>query len=221
MLTRGAYSQYVSTAKWRERRWRLFSTFPRSRATTAILCVMLGIAAWEFGSGAYIYAKAQVGQWLIARAWESSLRTHRPVKPWAWADTYPIGRLVVKELGVDQYVLSGASGRTLAFGPGHYAGTVDPGNKGRAVIAGHRDIHFLFLKDVQVGQAIAYQDRTGTWQHFLVEHMVVMDVNEEQLLLDAETPALALITCYPFHSIVPGGPLRYIVYAIQRDGVAS
>ncbi len=27
-LTRGAYSQYVSTAKWRERRWRLFSTFP-------------------------------------------------------------------------------------------------------------------------------------------------------------------------------------------------
>ncbi len=27
-LTRGAYSQYVSTAKRRERRWRLFSTFP-------------------------------------------------------------------------------------------------------------------------------------------------------------------------------------------------
>jgi hypothetical protein len=26
-LTRGAYFQYVSTAKWRERRWRLFSTF--------------------------------------------------------------------------------------------------------------------------------------------------------------------------------------------------
>jgi hypothetical protein len=28
LLTRGAYSQYVSTAKWRERRWRLLSTFP-------------------------------------------------------------------------------------------------------------------------------------------------------------------------------------------------
>jgi len=27
-LTRGAYAQYVSTAKWRERRWRLFPTFP-------------------------------------------------------------------------------------------------------------------------------------------------------------------------------------------------
>jgi len=28
ILARGAYSQYVSTAKGRERRWRLFSTFP-------------------------------------------------------------------------------------------------------------------------------------------------------------------------------------------------
>ena len=28
ILTSGAYSQYVSTAKGRERRWRLFSTFP-------------------------------------------------------------------------------------------------------------------------------------------------------------------------------------------------
>ena len=193
----------------------------RSHAITALLCVMLGLAGWEFGSGVYMYAKAQVGQWLIAQAWESSLKTHKPVKPWAWADTFPIGRLVVKELGVDQYVLSGASGRTLAFGPGHYAGTVDPGDKGRAVIAGHRDTHFLFLKNVQEGQAIAYQDRTGTWQHFVVEHMVVMDVNDEQLVLEAETPALALVTCYPFHSIVPGGPLRYIVYATQRDSSAS
>jgi len=30
-LTRGAYSECVSTAKWRERRWRLFSTFPQSK----------------------------------------------------------------------------------------------------------------------------------------------------------------------------------------------
>ena len=30
VLTRGAYSQYVSTAKGRERRWRLFSTLPKS-----------------------------------------------------------------------------------------------------------------------------------------------------------------------------------------------
>jgi len=30
ILMRGAYVEYVSTAKWRERRWWLFSTFPYS-----------------------------------------------------------------------------------------------------------------------------------------------------------------------------------------------
>jgi hypothetical protein len=30
VFTRGAYVEYVSTRKWRERRWRLFSTDPLS-----------------------------------------------------------------------------------------------------------------------------------------------------------------------------------------------
>jgi len=39
LLARGAYAQYVSTTKGRERRWRLFSTFPvgfRGRQLLAI-----------------------------------------------------------------------------------------------------------------------------------------------------------------------------------------
>ncbi|MEC4681539.1 MAG: hypothetical protein VST67_12700, partial [Nitrospirota bacterium] len=36
-MTRGAYSQYVSTAQWRERRWRLFSTFPFMAHNPAML----------------------------------------------------------------------------------------------------------------------------------------------------------------------------------------
>jgi len=35
-LVRGAYTQYVSTAQWRERRWRLFPTFPFKRRSSAI-----------------------------------------------------------------------------------------------------------------------------------------------------------------------------------------
>ncbi len=40
LLTRGAYMEYVSTAKWRERRWRLFSTFP--------LCVLFPRSATQY-----------------------------------------------------------------------------------------------------------------------------------------------------------------------------
>jgi len=27
---------------------------------------------------------------------------------------------------------------------------------------------------------------------------------------------LTLVTCYPFDAIVPGGPLRYVVFATER-----
>jgi len=36
-LTRGAYMLYVSTAKGRERRWRLFSTFPGKNRHSVLL----------------------------------------------------------------------------------------------------------------------------------------------------------------------------------------
>jgi sortase A len=188
----------------------------KPRAALIILGTLLFLAVWQLGAGLYIYAKAQLGQALIAQAWKESLETHQPIKPWSWADTHPVGRLVVKDLGVDHYVLAGASGRILAFGPGHYDGTVHPGERGKAVIAGHRDTHFAFLKDLKAGQIIQFQNPTGGWQQFQVENTVIMNVNEERLVLDSEAPVLALTTCYPFHAVVPGGPWRYVVLARMR-----
>jgi hypothetical protein len=34
MWTRGSYAEYVSTEKWRERRWRLFSTDPEGETVS-------------------------------------------------------------------------------------------------------------------------------------------------------------------------------------------
>ncbi len=45
--------------------------------------------------------------------------TGAPVKPWPWADTHPVARLIAPAQDADVLVLAGASGRTLAFGPGH------------------------------------------------------------------------------------------------------
>ena len=188
----------------------------KSKFLHITLCVVLGLAGWEFGTGVYIYAKAQVGQWLIAQAWESSLRTHRPVKPWAWADTFPVGRLVVKKLGVDQYVLSGASGRTLAFGPGHLHGTPLPGHFGNAVIAGHRDTHFSFLRDLRVGDLLEIETDRGQRRRFEVVESTIVHENDPAPLQWSPTAALTLVTCYPFDTPVPGGPLRYVVRAEGR-----
>ena len=193
---------------------------PSSRKNHYLIIVVIGLliaTSWELGTGLYIYAKAQAGQWFISRAWETTLQTHHPVKPWSWADTTPVGRLVVKDLDIDQYVLAGSSGRTMAWGPGHYAGTVYPGEPGNAIIAGHRDTHFRFLKDLHVGHAITFQDRTGTWQQYVVDQLVVIDVTDDSLMLEGDEPGLVLLTCYPFDAIDTGGPQRYVVYATKQD----
>ena len=54
-------------------------------------------------------------------------------------------------------VLAGASGRTLAFGPGHVDGTPLPGEHGNAVVSGHRDTHFAFLRDLRCGDVLEVQ----------------------------------------------------------------
>ena len=97
--------------------------------------------------GLYIPAKAVVAQQLLQLAWERAQDGARAARSWPWADTPPVARLIVPELDIDQIVLEGASGRTLAFGPGVLPGSVPPGDAGHIVISGHRDTHFRFLAD--------------------------------------------------------------------------
>ena len=39
----------------------------------------------------------------------------------------------------------------MAFGPGHLSGTPLPGEAGNAVVSGHRDTHFAFLRGLREG----------------------------------------------------------------------
>jgi sortase A len=69
--------------------------------TTVLVLALVLIGLWQTGSGAWIYMKAQLAQVLLQRAWAGTLAGQRHVKPWPWADTWPIARLVVSSLGID------------------------------------------------------------------------------------------------------------------------
>ena len=48
---------------------------PSSRKNHYLIIVVIGLliaTSWELGTGLYIYAKAQAGQWFISRAWETT-----------------------------------------------------------------------------------------------------------------------------------------------------
>jgi sortase A len=183
-----------------------------ARLAAAALCGAL--AAWQIGAGLWIPAKAWLAQALIAEAWQEALDSGRRVPPWPWADTAPVARLTVPSLGVDQVVLAHATGRSLAFGPAHLDGSAAPGAPGLSVLSGHRDTSFAFLADLAVGTALRLQRTDGVWLDFRVAATRVLDERVDGLpRLVTGRPSLALVTCYPLDAIVPGGPLRYVVYA--------
>jgi sortase A len=174
---------------------------------------LLALAVWQLGGGAAIHAKAVLAQHLLDRAWQRTLDGEPQARPWGWADTWPVARLRVERLGIDQVVLAGASGSSLAFGPGHLDGTVLPGQAGNAVVGGHRDTHFRFLADLVPGDELVVDDASGGEHHFVVTDARVVDSRSSGVSLASAKPALTLVTCYPFDAVIPGGSQRYVVLA--------
>lgn len=178
-------------------------------AAAAVLVALL-----QFGQAGYIHAKAWLAQALIGQAWQKTLAGQTQVKPWPWADTWPVARLRVPSRGVELYVLAGSEGRSLAFGPGHVFGTAQPGAAGNSVIGGHRDTHFAFLQWVQAGETVEVEMPTGEVAVYRISEQRVVDKSDTGVMAaPPDSHRLTLVTCYPFDALRAGGPLRYVVTA--------
>ena len=171
------------------------------------------ITALSWGNTIYIHAKAILAQHLIADAWQDTLSSNDNHYPWSWADSWPVAALRNSVDDKTHYVLSGAHGTSLAFGPGHVDGTGSLNGEGTSVISGHRDTHFRFLRNVQIGDFVELQDRSGNWKKYIITNTTIRDVNEGDWQIDLNRNELHLITCYPFDAVSPGGPLRFIAIA--------
>lgn len=182
--------------------------------TTTLLLVFAGL---QGARGAWIFLKAELAQILLHRSWERTLGGEEQARPWPWADAWPVARLSIPS-GESFVVLSGASGRNLAFAPGHLDGSAPPGGLGTCVIAGHRDTHFSRLDGLQVGHVLTVQDEDGGVHEYRVADWAVVDENDTTVLAAAGRRTLVLITCYPLDAIEPGGRLRYVVRAEKVEG---
>lgn len=190
----------------------MFTTFKKYIFLLLLITLPL-CGVWQIGQGAYIHSKAFLAQILLEAAWAETLRGDKEVRPWPWADTWPVSRLTVPSLGISRIVLAGASGASLAFGPGHLFGTAEPGNTGYSIIAGHRDTHFRFLEDIKADDLIVVQSASNSFYRYQVSNIEIIDETEVRYFTDTHDTVLILVTCYPFDAIIPGGSLRYIVIA--------
>ncbi len=187
------------------------STKLRTLTRTLLVFVLLaGMAVG--GEGLWIYAKARLAQLLLEISWRSALAGEQ-LKPWPWADTRAIARLTIERDGAAVIVLDGASGRTMAFGPGHLDGTAMPGDIGNCVITAHRDTHFAPLRYLGPGDIVTLQRPDGRIVRYRVQATRVVRKNDTSVLRQDARTRLTLITCYPFDAVKPGTPLRWVVIA--------
>lgn len=181
----------------------------------ALMAVLIGLAVWQLGSAAYIAAKAELAQWLLEDAWQLATQDGGRHRPWDWADTWPVAKLRSAQHGQELIVLEGASGRNLAFGPAHVSATAEPGGEGNSVIAGHRDTHFAWLRDIALGEELVVETLDGSFT-YRVTDIDIVDEAATGIMADQTISTITLVTCYPFDAIDPGTDLRFVVVAQKQ-----
>lgn len=159
----------------------------------------------------YMTLKATLAQTLIASSWQLRPGDGPAPNPWPWADTRPVARLAAERLGIHRYIMQDDSGESLAFGPGMVPVSSDD-SVAAVIIAGHRDTHFAFLRDLRPGDRLELEHGNGEITRWQIRERAVFDAREG-LTLPGEGRTLHLVTCWPFDAIAPGGPLRYQVVA--------
>lgn len=193
---------------------------PFGKINLAVAGVVIAAGAGLIGNGLFIRAKAMLAQVLLDRAFDGSVATGEPVRPWSWASIRPMARLEFPRLGRAFVALDDSTGDALAFGPGHLPGTVRPGEPGLSVFAAHRDTHFRLLGKVRTGDVIRVRRIDGALFDYKVTRSRVVKSDEADFDLDSVKPVLALSTCWPLDSDSPG-PFRYLVEAEMLPKVAK
>ena len=175
-------------------------------------------------NGLYISTKAVIAQILLDKAWNSTLKSGQPHRPWAWMDTVPVAKIDVPATKSSAIVLDTISGQALAFGPAHLPNSPLPGDPGISVIAAHKNTHFAFLKTLRSGDSISIQRADGQTYEFTMTHADIVHKDRSGIpntQLGANTAQIALVTCYPFDAVSFGGPMRYVVYAKENSQIST
>lgn len=168
-----------------------------SRRTAGYVLIVLGTVLCTYVGGTYVWMYTQ--QRILLKRWNEH------------AANPPLTKLAIPRIHLEDVVLEGTSSESLLLGPGHMTETVEPGESGNAVIAGHRDTFFRHLHSLRYGDDI-YVLRDGNRYHYVVRSRRVVEPTNLAVLNPSKDGELTLITCWPTHAIGPA-PQRLIIVA--------
>jgi sortase A len=122
----------------------------------------------------------------------------------------PVARLLIPAIDLDEIVMEGVGPIELNGGPGHFPGSVLPGESGNAIVSAHRDRHFRRMGNLVVGSRIRTETRSGATDWVVTERRVVS--RDTPALFEASEVTLTLTTCWPIRYFGPA-PDRLLIVA--------
>ena len=186
----------------------------KRRLSILLLVILLLTGGGYFTyQGLKIEVKAKVAQILLQQAWYQTLKTGKKYQPWLSFDGVPIMRLIIPQHNINQIVLKGTSGQSLAFGPSFHEESFLPQDQKVTIISSHRDSHGNYIKKLKLGEKIKLQDEKGVWHTYIINEFFTINVKKETFTIKTNEQRLLLVTCFPFNSLQSGTSFRYIVSA--------
>lgn len=168
--------------------------------------LLMAVGLHLAGAGLFVWYSGRSAQQDAQRAWAEQAGQNQPQ-----SGNPGMMRLYFPRLAEEQFVFEGATEKQLLAGPGRITTTALPGRPGNCIIAGHRDTHFRFLRNIRKGDEIQVE-QGGNRYLYRVTGIHIVEPSNRRLLKPEKDSVLTLVTCYPFFYVGPA-PKRFIVRA--------
>ena len=122
----------------------------------------------------------------------------------------PVARLLIPSIDLDEIVMEGVGPVELNGGPGHFPGSVLPGEPGNSILSAHRDRHFRRVGELGIGARFRTETRKGAIEWVVTERRIVS--RDTPALFDESEATLTLTTCWPIRYFGPA-PDRLLIVA--------
>jgi sortase A len=126
----------------------------------------------------------------------------------------PIARLLIRSIDLDGIVMEGVGPIELNGGPGHFPGSVLPGDSGNSILSAHRDRHFRRVGELAVGSRLRTETRERTVEWVVTERRIVS--RDTPALFEESEATLTLTTCWPLRYFGPA-PDRLLIIAKRAN----
>lgn len=187
------------------------------RGTKYLALLLMMVACLLLAKPSYLVAKSLVAQLLLQHAWQQSQQLDGRHLPWQWSDSYPVARLTDSKSTASWIVLSGMTGRAMAFAPAWLEDSALPNQYGNTVIAAHNDSHFSGLENSALGDVFLLEDRHRQIVSYRVVSIAIVAEQDASPYQFQDQTMLTLITCYPFSISNHHKRQRLVVQAVKIE----